>query len=67
MLEFSKRFSNEIWNVFSYLVKSRRKNSWHQTDRISNFIAAKNEEHDDMLKDINLYHINLEFIVIFLK
>lgn len=27
----------------------------------------KMKEHDDMLKDINLYHLNLEFIVIFWK
>lgn len=34
-------------------------------DRIFNFIVVKNEEYDDMLKDINFYYLNLEFIVIF--
>lgn len=32
------------FGMFSLISKSQDvKNSWHQTDRISNFIAAKNE------------------------
>lgn len=61
MLEFSKRFSNEIWNVFSYLVKILG----IKRTGFPILSQQKMKEHDDMLKDINLYHLNLEFIVIF--